>query len=426
VNPVVVAAKGKGALNVARRAGVIGARYGIDPRRMERRLGAVLDIVERHGGGATLPITAAPMGRNPQTVSHYAGLGIEFAVHGYYHVDHASLTAEEQIDQAGRARRLMTINGIDSIGFRAPYLRSNPGTVIALRENGFLYDSSQAMHWSIRPELETDAYRRALTFYGSLSADDYPVLPWLENDVVRIPCCLPDDESVVDRLRIRSAEAIAELWLDVWRRTDARGELFTMQVHPERIERCGPGVAAVLDAARSSGPWVWRARMDEIAQWWRDRSAATVDVRDDGMGKFRLRCRGPDGLTVLARNVDVSPAEPWSNGYRRVCAPEFDAVADRRPFIGVHPTSPERLSSFLRQQGFVVERTRSGAGYSFFLERDRFSRADERGLLDEIEAGTFPLVRLGRWPNAARSAVAVTGDVDALTIWDYALRLLGR
>jgi hypothetical protein len=166
--------------------------------------------------------------------------------------------------------------------------------------------------------------------------------------------------------------------------------------------------------------------MDDIARWWRDRSAATVDVRDDGMGRLRLRCHGPDGLTVLVRNVDVSASEPWSNGYRRVRAVEFDAPGERRPFIGVHPTSPERLISFLRQQGYLVERAGSGSGYSFFLQRERFSRADERSLLDEIEGGTFPLVRFGRWPNAARSALAVTGDVDALTIWDYALRFLGR
>ena len=47
-------------------------------------------------------------------------------------------------------------------------------------------------------------------------------------------------------------------------------------------------------------------------------------------------------------------------------------------------------------------------------------------LLAQIEGGDFPLVRLGRWPNGARSALCVTGDIDALTIWDYGLRFLGR
>ena len=44
----------------------------------------------------------------------------------------------------------------------------------------------------------------------------------------------------------------------------------------------------------------------------------------------------------------------------------------------------------------------------------------------ELETGRFPLLRLGRWPGGAKSALAVTGDVDALTIWDYALRFFGH
>jgi hypothetical protein len=36
------------------------------------------------------------------------------------------------------------------------------------------------------------------------------------------------------------------------------------------------------------------------------------------------------------------------------------------------------------------------------------------------------LVRLARWPNGARAALSVTGDVDALTIRDYTRRLNGR
>lgn len=47
-------------------------------------------------------------------------------------------------------------------------------------------------------------------------------------------------------------------------------------------------------------------------------------------------------------------------------------------------------------------------------------------IMKEIEKGHFPLLRLGRWPNAARGALSLTEDVDALTIWDYAFRFLGR
>jgi hypothetical protein len=57
---------------------------------------------------------------------------------------------------------------------------------------------------------------------------------------------------------------------------------------------------------------------------------------------------------------------------------------------------------------------------------DRFDRTDELAMLGRIEADPATLVRLGRWPNGACSAVAVTGDVDALTIWDYVARFVGR
>jgi hypothetical protein len=56
---------------------------------------------------------------------------------------------------------------------------------------------------------------------------------------------------------------------------------------------------------------------------------------------------------------------------------------------------------------------------------ERF-RTDERPVLDEIEGGTFPLARPGRWPDGARSALSLTGNIDALTIWDYASRFCRR
>ncbi|MDI9546097.1 MAG: hypothetical protein QM346_00715, partial [Chloroflexota bacterium] len=63
--------------------------------------------------------------------------------------------------------------------------------------------------------------------------------------------------------------------------------------------------------------------------------------------------------------------------------------------------------------------------HAYFLDRQQFSALDERPLLAEIEDGDRPLVRLGRWPRGARSALVVTGDIDALTLWDYGLRALG-
>jgi hypothetical protein len=92
----------------------------------------------------------------------------------------------------------------------------------------------------------------------------------------------------------------------------------------------------------------------------------------------------------------------------------------------VHPSSAPSVAPFLREQGFIVELSDSPSSYWRFVHRPAFEPAHGRDLLDEIERSDAPLVRLARWPKGARSALAVTGDVDALTIRDYAFRLVGR
>jgi hypothetical protein len=116
------------------------------------------------------------------------------------------------------------------------------------------------------------------------------------------------------------------------------------------------------------------------------------------------------------------------DGTVRVDRMGFDVRADVRPTVAVHPSSSERLPAFLRAQGFVVEIADRGDGYARFLHRERFATEDEGPLLRELEPELDrpPLLRMGRWPGGARSALSVTGDVDALTIWDYASRFVGR
>jgi peptidoglycan/xylan/chitin deacetylase (PgdA/CDA1 family) len=425
VKAVAVAAKGKGSLNLLRRVRVIGCRYGLSASRMDTCLAQLVETLDRYGCRPTLPVTVAAAQRNPAVIARYADAGVEFAVHGFYHVDHTRLSNEDQLAQLGRARRLLEANGVGTVGFRAPYLRANDATLDAIRETGFDYDASQALHWPIDPVLESDEYCRVLSFYGSLPAAQFPALPWTDGGTIRIPYSLPDDEAVVDRLHL-SSDATAELWQSILRATYGRGELFTLGLHPERVVACAEALEAVLDAARSQRPKVWIARLDEIARWWRERATTSVVVRDCAPGAFQVKVRGPRNLTVLARDLEVDRPEPWADGYVRVTAMDFSVRADRRPVIGVHPSCPNRLATFLREQGYVVETAAAAATYAAFFCRDRFTQADELPLLGELEDRRVPVVRFGRWPDGARSALAVTGDVDALTIRDYALRALGH
>jgi hypothetical protein len=421
---IATAAKGKGVANALRRAREIGARYGIRPDCMERRIRAVLELVEQSGCRATLPITGVVVARHPHAVVEYAAHGIEFPVHGYYHVDHKALPEHRQLSQLARARLAFEARGLPVAGFRAPYLRWNDATLRAVHENGFLYDCSQAMHLAVFPNVATDAYRRGLDFCGALPAEDHPVVPRYEQGILRLPYVLPDDESMVDRLGITSPEAIADLWLAMFRATHRRGELFTLAAHPERIDICEPGIVAVLDAARKVSPPVWIARHEEIARWWRDRRDATVTVNNGGGGRLCITIRGPVGLTILARSLRVPAPEPWADRYDRVRAMHFDLDVEKRPFIGVHPSTPASLPAFLREQGYIVEVSSARSEYAHYIDHDRFERLDELRLLNEVEAGSSPLLRLGRWPHGARSALSITGDIDALTIRDYVYRLV--
>ena len=59
-----------------------------------------------------------------------------------------------------------------------------------------------------------------------------------------------------------------------------------------------------------------------------------------------------------------------------------------------------------------------------FLDNDALSQlTNEVELVNYSEISPTPLVRLWRWPNGAKSAMCITGDLDALTLFDYASRI---
>ena len=96
-----------------------------------------------------------------------------------------------------------------------------------------------------------------------------------------------------------------------------------------------------------------------------------------------------------------------------------------RPFIGVAADTPPGPVAFLREQGYIVDTSQQAADCAMYLGPTEL--ADVRNqiqLLDLIETSSAPLVRFWRWPAGARSAFCVTGDLDALSLTDYAARVL--
>lgn len=424
-HPLAVATKGKGLTKLPKRLLAIGRHYGLTPAKMDRTIGRLARILAEFDCSATFPLTASALTRGRGILEKYQDQGIEFALHGLYHGDHSQVSLDQHLDQLNRAQQEFEMHHLRYSGFRCPYLRWSQDTLTALKMLDFSYDSSQALAWDVVDGFDTEAYHRVLDFYGAHSANDFPSLPRLTDNLVRIPYCLPDDEALVDRLRLSDSQPMAEMWLEMLRATYGLGELFTLGLHPERIALCERALQAVLGQARSLSPPVWIAQLGEIATWWRRRSETTYQVVRATESSFRLIVNGPPGTTVLARSVGVeAPTRPWTNGYRRVLSNRFVFRSEQLPFIGLSPDSPSSLRSFLEQQGYLVDRGADASSCALYLNQRGFGLEDERPLLTELEKGTWPLLRVARWPDGAQSALSVTGDIDALTLWDFVLRLL--
>jgi peptidoglycan/xylan/chitin deacetylase (PgdA/CDA1 family) len=428
MNPFAIAAKGKGFNNALRRVQVLTQRYGLTSGKMDRTLERFARVLETYNASATFPITAMALKRNSHNIQKLAARGLEFAIHGHTHIDHSVLSVEEQVRHLEEAIAIFETCKVPFKGFRCPYLRWNQDTLAALRHHHFLYDSSQGLFWDVLNGGDTPAYQRVINFYGAQSASNYPALPRLEKGLIHIPYCLPDDEALIDRLQLETIAAKSEIWLRMLRQIYDLGELFTLGLHPERIDLLAEPLAATLTQARSFSPPIWIARLDEIAQWWRDRLETNVTVISSAKpDELQITVDGPQAVTILARNLVINgPGVPWSGQYNRIMAKTFTISTAQRPLIGVSPKSAEALIDFLRQQGYFIEINADPKNYPIYLERSDFKPEDERPLLAQIEMGDWPLLRLGRWPAGAYSALCVTGDIDALTLWDYGLRLLGN
>jgi hypothetical protein len=427
-HPLTIALSGKGAFSFLRRGTSIVGRYGLTADRLARELQTFTDLARRYNARPTFPITAVVLERHPRLVQQLHAEGAEFCIHGYYHADHSALPLTVQRRQLETALQAFAKAHIPVRGFRGPYLRWNADTLTVLRDLGLDYDASQGLFWDVLPDAGPLAYRRVLDFYRAAPAAAQLALPTLRDGLVGLPYSLPDDEALIERLRLDSPTAQSALWLAILRRSLALGELFALGLHPERTSLLLQPLRAVLEAAVSQSPPVWLARLDEIAVWWRERAAVQIQLETREQGQFRVTVRGPRAATMLLRHAATpAPAMRWAEGYYQVMATSFEVNASAPPVVGLAPDVAPGVAEFLRDHGYLVTASTTGADCAYWVHSlPSFSSPDQRPLLDKIEASHEPLLKLSRWPNGARSALALTGDIDALTLWDYGLRFVER
>ena len=407
-------------------------RYGISASRAKTRVLECVDRLAPLGCHPTFPTPGQVVARNATFCQELQRRGAELAVHGYHHLDFRALSSDESRKQFAVAAAAYRRHGIQFEGFRCPYLSYTPQLNQALPNADFQYSSNRAIWWDvIAPESNHDAGNGARSvfqglskFYRAESSKTHVSVPRMSDHLVEIPVCLPDDLQLLDGLKL-DEHGVGQAWINILHETHRRGELFDLMFHPESFEQCGPALEAVLRAARQLDPSVWITQLRDVNEWWREKSGFTVETTDNGDGlhlTFHCSNRG----TVLVRHLDVrEPTQSWYGSYRVLPGRTLQLSPHERPFVGVPEGTPSTLIAFLQEQGYIVQTGAEASRCAMYLSPANLAALHNQfELIDFIESSSAPLVRFWRWPSGTRSAFCVTGDLDALSLTDYAARVL--
>ena len=409
---------------IAARGQKIVRRYGITSSKAQERLVACVESLASYGCFPTFPTPGRVLRRSPEFFRELQRAGSELAVHGYDHVDFRRLSVEEARAQFTRAIETFTNAGIDITGFRCPYLSFTDRLLDAVPTDVLQYGSNDAIVWGVRADdvmAGGDGLLRGLRdLYQAKSADSNVAVPRFKGPLLELPASLPDDLQLYDGLAL-GEEGVTSTWSDVFRRTNARGELFTALFHPEAFAEVRTPLEHLLREARSETPGVWIARLREINEWWREKARFSWEL---GSSSIALHCS--DRATILVLELDVNDAtRPWRGRYRVLDGRRVDLGNGPYPLLGLAPGVPEEVGAFLRDQGYLVYEGEDRTRCTVVIGPSTVSAvANEVELLDHVESSEGPLVRFWRWPNEAGSALSITGDLDALSLVDYGLRLL--
>jgi polysaccharide deacetylase family protein (PEP-CTERM system associated) len=116
------------------------------PCRVERNVGRLLEMLERHSAHATFFVLGWIAERYPQLVRAMVRGGHELASHGYGHLRASDQSPAEFADDVGRAKAILEdIGGVEVQGYRAPSFSIGSANLWAfdvLADSGYRYSSS--------------------------------------------------------------------------------------------------------------------------------------------------------------------------------------------------------------------------------------------------------------------------------------------
>lgn len=441
MNLIAFSIKTKGAHNFLRRLWTVFARFGFSERPNSRALHALLKTLQPYHTGPTFFIPAVVLNRHPKLISEIARQGAEIGIHGYAHNDYRTLSAEQQYIQTRQAIEVFHKTRIEYAGFRNPYLGWTEDSLETFRKLGFDYESNEAVLHDVvdlrafSPLLQS-GFAKSLALFQAIPCTAYTLRPHCEGTLLRIPTSIPDDEMLFDRLRITNPQEVGRIWSEVMSHVYNREGIYTLNLHPERGILCQQALATLLTFASSRPLPVWITRLHEVASWWRERQNFRLRFTALGDNRWQVSAACTPSATLLGRHLEIEEgtAQPWSGDEQSIESRDFVVRASQLPALAVSARTPGEVVDFLYEQGYALEpevEEKDRAGFACYLDlpeglgQNRQEQIRLRSeLVQKIESLDAPLLRFAYWPQRQRAALAVSGDIDSVTIQDFFLRIL--
>lgn len=440
MNLVSFSIKTKGVHNFARRLWTVFTRFGFSEGRVRKSLHALVDSLQRYNSAPTFFIPAVVLRRHSKLIKGIAGSGAEIGIHGYVHNDYRSLNKDEQYQQTQQAMSVFQDIQLPYQGFRNPYLGWTEESLDVFSTLGFTYESNEAIIHNVidlnRFSLALrNGYEKSLALFQAIPCNVSTVRPHFEGTLLRIPTSIPDDEMLFDRLRITDPEEIGHIWSKVMQRVYDYGGLYALNLHPERGILCKQALDILLSFAYSLPHPVWLARLEDIAMWWKERSQFRLRIMPLEPGYWSVEADCTPRATLFARHltVDYKNATARSDAEDHICSHRCIVQSTKCPCIGLSLETPQQVMDFLYEQGYPVVRcsNEDAQKYALYLDMPEGlgktreeQRSQRSALVQRMEQLDAPLLYFGCWPEDYRAALAISGDIDSVTVQDFFLRIV--
>jgi len=440
MNLVSFSIKTKGAQNFVRRLLTVFTRFGFTEESTRLALYSIIGTVRYYGAMPTFFIPAVVLKRHPALIAEIARYGVEIGMHGYVHNDYRFLSKDEQYKQTSQAIAVFEGIHLPYQGFRNPYLGWTEESLQVFAELGFTYESNEAViHDVIDVEhlsaLQRSGYEKSLALFQATSCDAYTLRPHFEEALLRIPTSIPDDEMLFDRLRITDPKEVGRIWSEVMQRVYDLGGLYILNIHPERGILCKQALDMLLSYACSRPIHVWLARIQDIAEWWRERNEFSMNITPLAENHWQVEVDCTSRAILLARHLTVEHQQitPWSDADILIQSHNFTVTSTHCPCIGISPQTPQQVVDFLHEQGYPTMQClpENANSYAMYLDMPQGlgatheeQRKQRSMLVQHIEQLDTPFIRFGCWPDGSKAALAISGDIDSVTVQDFFLRVL--